>query len=147
MNNLLSVSSEVSTRVNFAIGWADTGFLVVEVADTGRLLVLVAVEDEGGAEEEERKGDEEDQGQLLLQVGQPGRSQVLNLIKQEFLFFCALDDDGHGEAGHDEPLDIEHLEKKRHRIGRRMRRYRHHLDQQPGVVVLLLLHLGAAQHS
>ena len=90
--------------------------LVAEVTDTGRLLVLVAVEDEGDAEEEEEEGDEADQGQLLLQVGQPGRRQVLNLIKQEFLF-CALDDDGHGEASHDEPLDIEHLEKKRHRIG------------------------------
>ena len=78
--------------------------------------MLVAVEDEGDAEEEEEEGDEADQGQLLLQVGQPGRRQVLNLIKQEFLF-CALDDDGHGEAGHDEPLDIEHLEKKRHRSG------------------------------
>ena len=105
--------------------------------------MLVAVEDEGDAEEEEEEGDEADQGQLLLQVGQPGRRQVLNLIKQESLF-SALDDDGHGEAGHDEPLDIEHLEKKCHRIVRRMRRYRHHLDQQPGVVVLLLLHLGAA---
>ena len=78
--------------------------------------MLVAVEDEGDAEEEEEEGDEADQGQLLLQVGQPGQRQVLNLIKQEFLF-CALGDDGHSQAGHDEPLDIEHLEKKRHRIG------------------------------
>ena len=31
---LLSVSSEVSTRVNIAVGWADTGFLVVEVAES-----------------------------------------------------------------------------------------------------------------
>ena len=105
--------------------------------------MLVAVEDEGDAEEEEEEGDEADQGQLLLQVGQPGRRQVLNLIKQESLF-CALGDDGHSEAGQDKPLDIEHLEKKRHRIGRRMRKYRHHLDQQPGVVVLLLLYLGVA---
>ena len=54
--------------------------------------MLVAVEDEGDAEEEEEEGDEADQGQLLLQVGQPGQRQVLNLIKQEFLF-CALGDD------------------------------------------------------
>ena len=78
--------------------------------------MLVAVEDKGEAEEEEEEGDEADQGQLLLQVGQPGRRQVLNLIKHEFLF-CALDDDGHDEAGHDEPLNTEHLHKKRHRIG------------------------------
>ena len=75
--------------------------------------MLMDVEDEGDAEEEEEEGDEADQGQLLLQVGQPGQRKILILIKQEFLF-CALGDDGHSQAGHDEPLDIEHLEKKRH---------------------------------
>ena len=34
MDDLLSVSSEVSSRVNISVGWADTGFLVVEVAES-----------------------------------------------------------------------------------------------------------------
>jgi len=34
VNMFVSVSSEVSTRVNISVGWADTGFLVVEVAES-----------------------------------------------------------------------------------------------------------------
>ena len=53
------------------------------------LLILVLTADwapcgdgcEGDTEEEQQEGDQEDQGELLLQVGQPGRS-LINCTKK-----------------------------------------------------------------
>ena len=41
----------------------------------------MVAKDEGDTEEEQKEGDEEDQGELLLQVGQPGRS-LINCTKK-----------------------------------------------------------------
>jgi len=53
----------------------------------------MVAKDEGDTEEEQQEGDQEDQGELLLQVGQP-------------------EDDRERKAAHDNPLAIEHLDEE-----------------------------------
>ena len=77
--------------------------------------MVMGAKDEGDAEEEQQEGDQEDQGELLLQVGQPGRS-FINCIQKSVgmhvMVFCLPGDDGERKAAHDDPLAIEHLQER-----------------------------------
>ena len=70
---------------------------------------------EGDTEEEQQEGDQEDQGELLLQVGQPAglvKVEIINCIQNSvgtnvMVFYLPGDDGGRKEA-HENPLAIEH---------------------------------------